>query len=248
MFAAMKSLFRSSSKTSQTEHEKHIADTSKGLPLGMTPSDFSGMRLGGMVSLNMLEMAAFDEFLFDSTWSKEFQEISAIGVVNLGAGEYLTRFYLSNDTWIQAAISNGVVFEYQVYDFFSAEDVSDREFDDLINHVDGAEEGKENRLGEHQLTVKRTGQNPLDGVFDRVWGSNDSAWSPPVMLEEVVTQKDTGQESQVSHHCMLYRRHIESAERYEYAFLSGESVPAEGSFQIVTNVGIDITSLIIEAH
>ncbi|CAM3835358.1 DUF2491 domain-containing protein [Vreelandella rituensis] len=243
MLSALKSLLRAGSKKEQAEHDRHVAKIADGLPDGMTPADFEGMRLDGMVSLDMLALKAHDAFRFDPSWSGEAHQIKAIGVVELGKGEKLTRFYLENDTWIQAAIEGDRVFEYKVFDFHAAQDVSDVEFDAIINNTDPADK---NGVGASCYVLPS--QEGDGTTYKRVWGAEDSAWSPPVILEETVTLAEGGIPSQVRHHCMLYERHLPEADRFEYVIISAEEDAGDGSYQLVTNLGVDIRALVIDAN
>ncbi len=247
MLGSLKSLFRANSKNVQQQHASETAQRSNGLPVGMTPDDFNGLRLGGMVSLNMLSLKAFDSLNFDASWSGAAQQIAAVGVVELGQGEQLARFYLENDTWIQASVANGKVFEYKLFDFLSSQHVSDLEFDGLINQPDN--QTPAHPLGQRSFTLETAGDIQDDlKRYQRVWGAENSEWSAPVVLEETVTRASDSGISQVTHHCMLYERQDQTSERFEYILLSAEIEEQEGSYQLVTSLGIDISALIIEAH
>ncbi len=247
MLGSLKSLFRANSKNVQQQHASETAQRSNGLPVGMTPDDFNGLRLGGMVSLNMLSLKAFDSLNFDASWSGAAQQIAAVGVVELGQGEQLARFYLENDTWIQASVANGKVFEYKLFDFLSSQHVSDLEFDGLINQPDN--QTPAHPLGQRSFTLETDGDVQDDlKRYQRVWGAENSEWSAPVVLEETVTRASDSGISQVTHHCMLYERQDQASERFEYILLSAEIEEQEGSYQLVTSLGIDISALIIEAH
>lgn len=242
MIGALKTLFRSNSKKVQDEHTQALMERSKGLPLGVTPDDVGGLRLGGMVSLNFLAVRDDERFVFDSAWHNEDKRIEAIGVVELGDGEQLVRCYLENDTWIQASLRNGEAFEYKVFDFWQAEHISNIEFDRLINHSDDAE--SPSRLGAATFQVER--DTPT--TYQRVWGASESDWTPPVILEEIVTRLNSHETAQVTHHCMLFERAIPDTERFEYILLSAEADDADGSYQLVTNLGIDLRELSITAQ
>lgn len=247
MLGSLKSLFRANSKNVQQQHASETAQRSNGLPVGMTPDDFNGLRLGGMVSLNMLSLKAFDSLNFDASWSGAAQQIAAVGVVELGQGEQLARFYLENDTWIQASVANGKVFEYKLFDFLSSQHVSDLEFDGLINQPDN--QTPAHPLGQRSFTLETDGDVQDDlKRYQRVWGAENSEWSAPVVLEETVTRASDSGIAQVTHHCMLYERQDQASERFEYILLSAEIEEQEGSYQLVTSLGIDISALIIEAH
>ncbi|MDP3536321.1 MAG: DUF2491 family protein [Halomonas sp.] len=242
MIGALKTLFRSNSKNVQDEHAKALMERSKGLPLGVTPDDMGGLRLGGMASLNFLAVRDDERFLFDSTWHNEDQRIEAIGVVELGDGEQLVRCYLENDTWIQASLRHGKAFEYKVFDFWKAEHIANTEFERLVNHSEDA--SNPSQLG--AKTFRAESDTPT--TYDRVWGAAESEWTPPVILEETVTRLNSDETAQVFHHCMLFERAIPETERFEYILLSAEADDADGSYQLVTNLGIDLRELSITAQ
>lgn len=246
MFDALKSLFHANSKASQDAHRQHIEQRSRGLPVGMTPDDFEGLRLGGMVALEMLSLRAFDGLRFDASWSGEDKAIEAVGVVELGQGEQLVRFYLENDTWVQASVANGAVFEYKVFDFYAAQHIADVEFDALINQP-ADDTDTHNALGGKAFALAPANDGDEAIQYARVWGADDSTWSPPVMLEERVTTSE-GNVAYIRHHSMLYERHDADSDRYEYVLLNAEANDQDGSYQFVTNLGIDIRALIISAH
>ena len=247
MLGLFKTLMRSRSARVQEEHVNHQLQRSKGLPLGMTPDDFAGMRLGGTVSFDLLAIKAFQGLRFDASWSDAPQHIAAIGLIELGHGEQLVRFYLDNDTWVQASVANQLVFEYKLFDFIDSEDLADTELDRQINQP--TDDADTTAIG-HARYVLAGNERHDATTFHRVWGDNEASWSPPVLLQEHVIQSSdpNGAGFTVDHHCMLYERYEEESERYEVIYLSAEANPAERSYQRVTSLGVDIRSLIIDAH
>lgn len=211
-----------------------------GLPIGMTAEDFAGLRLDGRVRLNLSELAAFPDTLF--TWESDRDyHIAAVGHVELGQGAHLVRFYLDNDTWLQANVENRRVIEYKLFDFYRVSHLSNDEFDALLDPAASASRP----LGTRQLTIESTGgQGPRE--FTRVWGDPASDWSPPVQFEERVTTSESVTGRQVVHHAMLFERSIAGSERMEYVLMSGES-DEEGSFMLVENLGVDVASIDIDA-
>lgn len=242
MLGVLKTLFRASSKRVQDEHTQAIMERSKGLPIGLTPEDIGGLCLGGMVKLDLLGVRG-ERFVFDATWGGEDKRIEAIGVVELGDGEQLVRCYLENDTWIQVSLRNKEVIEYKIFDFWHVEHLSDGEFGALVNQDDNAP----SRIGRKTLEV--TPANAGAAVaYDRVWGMSTSEWTPPTILKERVTRLNSTETTEMFHHCMLFERSIEGTERFEYVLLSAEVDEADGSYQLVTNLGVDLHSVDITTH
>lgn len=238
MFKTLKSLFGTSDDAAQAES---TATFSAGLPLGMTPEDFEGLRLDGRVKIALAELSAFPDTLF--SWSSEpYHHVAAVGHVDLGQGAHLVRFYLDNDTWLQANVENQQVVEYKLFDFYRVTHLSDVEFDTLIN----ADDKKAGELGAQSITVEATDTSGRECQYQRVWGDEASLWSPPVLLEEQVMTTESVMTRSVTHHAMLYERQIEGSERMEYVLLNAEN-DGEGGFMLVQNLGVDVTSVDIDA-
>ncbi|MBZ5488501.1 DUF2491 family protein [Halomonas aquamarina] len=238
MFKTLKSLFGAPETAKQAESS---ATFSAGLPIGMTPEDFEGLRLDGRVRVKLAELSAFPDILFG--WSSEpYHHIAAVGHVDLGQGAHLVRFYLDNDTWLQANVENQQVIEYKLFDFYRVTHLSDGEFDALIN----ADDKKAGQLGAQTISVEATDATGRECQYRRVWGDEASLWSPPVLLEEQVMTTESVMTRSVTHHAMLYERQIDGAERMEYVLLNAEN-DGEGGFMLVQNLGVDVTSIDIDA-
>ncbi|WNL41903.1 DUF2491 family protein [Halomonas sp. PAMB 3264] len=216
------------------------SDFTAGLPIGMSSSDFAGLRLDGRVRLKLSELAAYPDTLFQWESERDYH-IAAVGHVELGQGAHLVRFYLENDTWLQANVEGKQVIEYKVFDFYRVSHLSNDEFDALLNPA----EAQTSTLGVKRLTVASTADEG-ERVFDRVWGEPESEWSPPVQFEEQVMTQESVMTRQVVHHAMLYERAIKGAERMEYVLLSAED-DGEGGFMLVENLGVDVASIDIDA-
>lgn len=239
MFKTLKSLFRA--QTERPEPAPSEATFAAGLPLGMAPELFEGLRLDGRVRVRLASLAAYSDTLF--AWdSDSYRHIAAVGHVDLGQGSHLVRFYLDNDTWIQANVEHQQILEYKLFDFYRVAHLSDVEFDQLIN----AGDKKTDQPGAQTLTLEATDGSARRPSYQRVWGDAASLWSPPVVLEEEVTTTERIVPRHVTHHAMLYERPIEGSERMEYVLVSAED-DGEGGFMRVDNLGVDIASVDIDA-
>lgn len=239
MLNNLKALFRA---TTQKQPEQSSGrPVAAGLPTGVSQEDLEGLRLDGRVNIKLIGLRAHPDALF--RWDDDaYHHIAAVGHVDLGQGAELVRFYLDNDTWLQANIENGQVLEYKLFDFYRVAHLSDAEFDYLINGEDKQSDG----LGAQSIPLASTSDEARTCTYQRVWGNNDSVWSPPVMFEEQVMTTESLTARSVTHHAMLYERTIQDAERLEYLLLSAED-DGEGSFMLVQNVGVDVASIDIDA-
>ncbi|HSP32234.1 MAG TPA: DUF2491 family protein, partial [Halomonas sp.] len=139
-------------------------------------------------------------------------------------------------------IEHGQVLEYKLFDFYRVAHLSDAEFDVLIN----GEDKQPDSIGAQTITLADNADESRTCTFQRVWGNNDSLWSPPVIFEEQVMTTESVNARQVTHHAMLYERTIQDTERMEYLLLSAEN-DGEGSFMVVQNLGVDVASVDIDA-
>lgn len=240
MLKTLKALFGTSNETATSQAESASA-FSAGLPMGMTQADFEGLRLDGRVKIQLAGLSAFSDALFE--WDSEpYLHVAAVGHIELGQGAHLVRFYLDNDTWLQANVENQRVIEYKLFDFYRVTHFSDVEFDALINATDK----KAGQLGAQTITVEATNASQRTCHYQRVWGDESSLWSPPVVLEEQVMTTQSVMTRSVTHHAMLYERTIEGSERVEYVLLNAEN-DGEGGFMLVQNLGVDVVSVDIDA-
>lgn len=239
MFNTLKALFRAT--TEKPPEPNTGRPVAAGLPMGVSQEDLEGLRLDGRVNIKLIGLRAHPDALF--RWNDDdYHHIAAVGHVDLGQGAHLVRFYLDNDTWLQANIENGQVLEYKLFDFYRVAHLSDAEFDNLIN----GEDKQPDSIGAQTVSLTSTTEEARSCTYQRVWGDGDSLWSPPVVFEEQVMTTESVSARHVTHHAMLYERTIEAAERMEYLLLSAES-DGEGSFMVVHNVGVDVASVDIDA-
>lgn len=239
MLNTLKALFRAT--TEKPPEPNTGRPVAAGLPMGVSQEDLEGLRLDGRVKIKLIGLRAHQDTLF--TWDNDaYHHIAAVGHVDLGQGAYLVRFYLDNDTWLQANIEHGNVLEYKLFDFYRVTHLSDAEFDSLINGNDKQPDS----IGAQTITLGSTTDESRACTYQRVWGSGGSLWSPPVIFEEQVMTTESVSARYVTHHAMLYERTIQASERMEYVLLSAEN-DGEGSFMVVHNLGVDVSSVDIDA-
>nr|WP_298058439.1 DUF2491 family protein [uncultured Halomonas sp.] len=239
MLNTLKALFRAT--TEKPPEPPTGRPVAAGLPVGVSQEDLEGLRLDGRVNIKLIGLRAHPDALF--RWDDDaYHHIAAVGHVDLGQGAHLVRFYLDNDTWLQANIEHGKVLEYKLFDFYRVAHLSDAEFDNVIN----GDDKRPDSIGAQTISLAATSDEARSCTYQRVWGSSDSLWSPPVIFEEQVMTTESVATRQVTHHAMLYERTIEGAERMEYVLMSAEN-DGEGSFMVVHNVGVDVASVDIDA-
>lgn len=240
MFNSLKALFRASTEK-PPEPPATGRPVAAGLPMGVSQEDLEGLRLDGRVNIKLIGLRAHPDTLF--SWDDDaYHHIAAVGHVDLGQGAHLVRFYLDNDTWLQANIENGKVLEYKLFDFYRVSHLSDAEFDNLIN----GEDKQPDSIGAQTVALTATSDEARTCTYQRVWGNGDSLWSPPVVFDEQVMTTESVSARHVTHHAMLYERPIQGTERMEYLLLSAEN-DGEGSFMVVHNLGVDVASVDIDA-
>ena len=186
-------------------------------------NDPTGLRRGGFVSIDALPFRMLaDQLVF--TAPEGAQPIEAYGRVDLGAAAELHRYYLGDDSWIQAGTTAGSLDDLKLWRFADTRHPASRaEFDAWLK--DGSE------LGRRTLSF-------ADCEYRRVWGE-DAEWAPPVAFDErVYTRSDDIAEYTTTHHCMLYEREA-AADRMEYLFVSAELTGED--YAVVYSVGVDIS-------
>ncbi|MCA1771601.1 MAG: YjfK family protein [Halomonas sp.] len=239
MLNTLKALFRATTEKPPEQNQRH--PVAAGLHLDIPPDVLEGLRLNGRVNIKLIGLRAHPDALF--RWDDEaYHHIAAVGHVDLGQGAHLVRFYLDNDTWLQANIENEQVVEYKLFDFYQVAHLSDVEFDTLVNGTDP----HTNSLGAQTVTITSTEAAERVCSYQRVWGDAAREWSPPVVFEEQVVTTDSISGRYVTHHAMLFERVIKDAERMEYVLVSAEN-DGDGGFMVVHNVGVDVASVDIDA-
>jgi len=144
----------------------------------------------------------------------ERQIVEAQGRVDLGGGAYLSRYYTSDDAFIQVSTTAG--FEEQHVD-----DIKLFVFEDTVTPANQAEweewTGKDSKIGDATYTF-----NGVEFEFE----------------EEVTNLIEGKSPYTVIHLAMLYERLIPQIERYEYLLISAEHTHDDAN--IVFSLGVDL--------
>jgi len=157
------------------------------------------------------------------------QIVEAQGKVELGGGAYLSRYYTSDDAFIQISTTGG--FEEQHVD-----DIKLFVFEDTITPATQAEwevwTGKDSKIGDSTYLFH-------DTEYTRVWMAQSEGSIVPVEFEEEVANLIENESPYtVVHLAMLYERLIPEIERYEYLLISAEHTLDDAN--IVFSLGVDL--------
>ena len=157
------------------------------------------------------------------------QIVEAQGKIDLGGGAYLSRYYTSDDAFIQINTTGG--FEEQHVD-----DIKLFVFEDTITPATQAEwevwTGKDSKIGDPTYLFN-------DTEYTRVWMAQSEGSIVPVEFEEEVANLIENESPYtVVHLAMLYERLIPEIERYEYLLISAEHTLDDANN--VFSLGVDL--------
>lgn len=193
-----------------------------GLPLGL--------RLGAVVTFDhlpfkMLGNATLLELPADP------QTVEARGVVDLGEGLLLHRFYLTDDLFLQVAMRGGRVEQIKLFQFF-----------------DTVTPGSRNALEAWLKPGSRLGAMRYEvggKSFERCWGEEEDEYAPPVSFEETVYKNEKEADYDLTHYAMLYERELPGHDRSESLLIAVED-SGPNDFCIVTSIGLDLSPADLE--
>lgn len=185
------------------------------------------LRLGSAVTLDTVVMTMLaNELNFDIPSSQQI--IEAQGVVSLGMGSYINRYYTSDDGFIQINTTGGheekhiedvkfFVYAKTLYPGTAAE------WDTWL-----AEGGQ---IGQPNIRF-------LDTDYQRGFNSETAGAIRPIEFTETVHSKSGEPPYQVVHRAMFYERPLSGSDRYEGMLVSAEH-NSEGDC-LVFSLGIDL--------
>ena len=192
---------------------------------GNLPSPL-GLRLGAAVTLDSIlsKVLSDGRFLLEMPAPGTPQIVKAQGLIDLGDGVKLHRFYLDDDCWIQVRTSAGATENPDSFDeimYFGFGDVltptRQSEFDDIADLIG----------------------RPLFGYcgknFNRLWGEGEGHAATADYRERVYPIDDGSFE--VRHQDMLHSRDVEETDRQEFLLVSVET-DETNSISVVHSVGM----------
>jgi hypothetical protein len=190
-----------------------------------------GLRVGAAVTIDALPFRVLgSELLFKLPAGQ--QMVEARGMIDLGQGAVLHRFYLSDDAFVQAQTQAGELEELKLFQFAETKHPNTRAALEAWLK-DGSE------LGRDRLTVKGK-------EFFRVWGDENAHYSPPIVFDEnVYKQNPLTPDYDVTHYAMLYERSVTGSERMEYLLVSVED-SGPNDFCVVFSLGVDVSAADLE--
>ncbi len=155
--------------------------------------------------------------------------VCAKGVIELGQGDRLHRFYMDNeDVWIQVQTSG--------YDEHHVENIV------LFNYVDCRHihtEQELDRLAGKESLIGLPTYSYENKEYAREWGSEEGQTELVQLIEKVTTKKEN---YEVKHLSMLYSADIDLSNRREFLLFSVEETEAGDSVLLSTSLGVTIFS------
>jgi hypothetical protein len=188
------------------------------------------LRLGALVTIDRVPFAMLgDKTLLDLP--EGAQTVEARGVVDLGEGVILHRFYLTDDLFIQVAVRQGRVEQIKLFQFF-----------------DTITPGSRGALEAWLKPGSKLGAARFDAggkVFERCWGEEGDDYAPPVVFDETVYKVEKEADYDLTHYAMLYERELPGTERSESLLITVED-SGPNDFCIVTSIGLDLSPADLE--
>ncbi|MFK0570220.1 DUF2491 family protein [Endozoicomonas sp.] len=194
------------------------------------------LRPGSAVELDLLPWRMIREQLGFSL-PEGIQTIEAAGFVDLGAGASLSRFYTSDDGFLQISTSGG----------YETENIDDIKFFVFTQtHNIASQSGVSLWVSDNGLIGDKNFQ--LDeALYQRVWDDVVPGRIEPVSFTETVHSRDKSVAPyDVDHLVMLYQRPIAESERVEYLLASLEFSSDEEATAVVSlGFDLDLSSMSI---
>lgn len=187
-----------------------------------------GLRLGGAVAMDPMLFSAAGEHLGFAA-PRGHQLIEAYGRIDLGAGAFLHRFYLSDDAFLQVNTTSGVVDEMKYFVFHETKRPAHQ-----AAFQAWVKPGSELGSGEVEIGTQ---------LYQRVWGDTGlQTWVPPVVFEEQIYRgRPPAKDDDLTHYAMLYQRHVAAIDRVESLLISAEDY-GPNEFCVVYSLGLDVTT------
>lgn len=183
------------------------------------------LRLGAVVRLDSIlsKVLGDGRHLFELPEAGRILSVESQGLVDLGGGVKLHRFYFDDDWWLQVKMTgadDGDVDEIHLFGFGDVLTPSSQsEFEEIAA-----------RIGKPTFSY-------ADFTFDRLWGQG-SAHAATADFEERVYPEDEAS-FLVRHQDMLYSRSIEGSSRPEFLLVSTETDEFD-EVTVVHSVGIAV--------
>jgi hypothetical protein len=187
------------------------------------------LRVGASVHMDLLRSKMLGDALLVRVTNTQ-QIVEARGVIDLEQGNFLHRFYLNDEEFLQLSVQGDHLHDIKLFQFADTKKPSSRAALDAW-----LKPGRE--LGQHSIDYRGK-------PFQRVWGEPETNWAPPVVFDELVYKQGAQPAYDLTHYAMLYQREV-AAEQFEYLLISVED-SGPNDFSVVYSLGIDLSSADLE--
>ncbi|MGI9281057.1 MAG: DUF2491 family protein [Endozoicomonas sp.] len=187
------------------------------------------LRLGSAVELDLLPFQMIQQQL-NLTLPAGVQTIEAVGIIDLGGGSSLYRFYTADDGFFQISTTGGFetqhINDIKLFVFEQTENLASQSGVNLWV-------GDSGKIGQPGFTLNTT-------QYERAWDSEVTGKIEPVRFTETVHSRDKSTATyDVDHLAMLYQRRLSGSEHYEY-LISSLEFTSDDEATAVMSVGIDL--------
>jgi hypothetical protein len=156
------------------------------------------------------------------------ERIHSEGTIELGAGNFLSRFYLAdNDNWLQVHTTgsrDGRVESVILFNYLSCQPLNSQ--------------AELARLAGPQSPIGLPEYQRDGATYQRQWGT-EAGQTELVPYEETVFAP--GETYRISHHAMLYARELPLGERREFLLFAVEK-DEEGAISLSTSLGVSLST------
>jgi hypothetical protein len=194
------------------------------------------LRLGGAVELDLLPFQMIEQQL-SLTLPTGAQPIEAMGIIDLGGGSALCRFYTADDGFFQISTTGGYetqhITDIKLFVFEQTHNLASQSGVNLWVSDSGT-------IGRPEFLLENT-------QYQRAWDGEVTGKIEPVKLTETVHTRDKNTAPyDVDHLAMLYQRQIPDSEHFEYLLASLEFTCDDEATAVVSlGIDLDISSMSI---
>lgn len=200
---------------------------SSNTPMANVPAVIENIRLGGYASVDTFKIKLGD-FLFEA--NSAASSIEAYGVIDLGEGEKLHRYYLYNDHFIQVMTHNDDIIEIMYFSY----DHSDSLTESFVRNFFDIPEQQFNKSLEYR---DKTFESKMVEL-----GANGQEVIRPIHMSENVTKRtsDGFETYTVEHFMQLYRRNVQGNINEDEYLIQGVEEYEDNSHMMVYALGINV--------
>jgi len=205
-------------------------------PHGKLPSPI-GLHLGAAIRLDSVlsKVLAGSGYILELPAPGTPMMVASQGLIDLGEGVKLHRFYLDDDYWLQVKVTGGLDAAGEQ----GIDEIGFFAFGDVLNPSTQAE------FEEVATLIGAPTYDYADQAYERLWGMGKGLAAAVEYMETVYPRSEAS--FLVRHQDMLYKRAVTGAgtQREELLLVSTET-DAEGSVSVVHNVGLVLSQADLE--